>query len=83
MGVENRQELVALQNTVDAQAKLITELMARIKALEAKQNVSAEKIAKMNKTVNVFNPELVLRNQVSKGARRHAQGHYQEARDPG
>lgn len=61
MGVENRQELVALQNTVDAQAKLITELMARIKALEAKQNVSAEKIAKMNKTVNVFNPELVLR----------------------
>ncbi|EFO64268.1 Hypothetical protein GLP15_1273 [Giardia lamblia P15] len=61
MGVESRQELVALQNIVDTQAKLIAELTARIKVLEARQHISAEKIAKMNKTVNVFNPELVLR----------------------
>lgn len=61
MGVESRQELIILQNTVDAQTKLITELTARIKILEARQHISAEKVAKMNKTVNVLNPELVLR----------------------
>lgn len=61
MGIESRQDLMTLQNIVDAQSKLITELMARIKILEARQHVGAEKIAKMNKTVNVLNPELVLK----------------------
>lgn len=61
MGVESRQELMTLQNIVDVQSKLITELMARIKILETRQHISAEKIAKMNKTVNVLNPELVLK----------------------